>query len=77
MGLINMELNIMLAAKGFFVVVWGKIAVILKRTSLEKLVKMLTATKLKNYHLNNPIASIFECIGFMLFALSVISQTDL
>ena len=60
MVLINMELNIMLAAKGFFVVVWGKIAVILKRRNLEKLVKMLIAIKLKNYHLNNPITPPLE-----------------
>ena len=46
----------MLAAKGFFVVVWEKIVVIPKRRSLEKLVKMLIAIKLKNYHINNPIA---------------------
>tara|TARA_B100001029_G_scaffold14398_1_gene9660 strand:- start:1185 stop:1334 length:150 start_codon:yes stop_codon:yes gene_type:complete len=49
-----MELNIMLVARGFFVAGWGKIAVTLKRKSLEKLVKILIAIKL-NYFPNNKI----------------------
>tara|TARA_Y100000746_G_scaffold229851_2_gene240278 strand:- start:1036 stop:1209 length:174 start_codon:yes stop_codon:yes gene_type:complete len=52
MGLTNMESNIILVAKGFFVAVWGKIVVTLKRKNLEKLVKILIAIKLNNYHLN-------------------------
>tara|TARA_B100000674_G_scaffold91263_1_gene63855 strand:+ start:593 stop:784 length:192 start_codon:yes stop_codon:yes gene_type:complete len=47
-----MELNIMLVARGFFVAGWEKIAVTLKRKSLEKLVKILIAIKLNNYHIN-------------------------